>query len=227
MKIDGGPPIVVLTGRRDDAWLTAWSRTEGAVPRRSTPSQAEPNCPRVAPDPVSVAIGPAPDPLPAVPLTGSEHLPHIWLAKRPYFSCTWWFATSLECLDTPCLVIFTARQAGLRSHRPCSARDRTRSLGCRCAHSPAIDQSAEASSRNDLCLPILVLGGIAAAFGLGSVAIAQVTGPKRFDRAKLEAYECGIEPSDQPANAPHAVNDKRFPVKYYLTAICSSSSTSK
>ena len=56
----------------------------------------------------------------------------------------------------------------------------------------------------NLYLPILVLGGIAAAFALGSVALAQITGPSRFNRAKLEAYECGIEPSDQPANAPHA-----------------------
>lgn len=26
------PPIVVLTGRRDDAWLARWSRAEAAVP---------------------------------------------------------------------------------------------------------------------------------------------------------------------------------------------------
>jgi len=71
----------------------------------------------------------------------------------------------------------------------------------------------------NLYLPILVLGGIAAAFALGSVAIAQITGPSRFNRAKLEAYECGIEPSDQPANAPHAGSGQRFPVKYYLTAM--------
>ena len=71
----------------------------------------------------------------------------------------------------------------------------------------------------NLYLPILVLGGIAAAFALGSVALAQITGPTRFNRAKLEAYECGIEPSDQPANAPHAGSGQRFPVKYYLTAM--------
>ena len=53
----------------------------------------------------------------------------------------------------------------------------------------------------------------------GSVAIAQITGPSRFNRSKLEAYECGIEPSDQPANAPHAGSGQRFPVKYYLTAM--------
>ena len=71
----------------------------------------------------------------------------------------------------------------------------------------------------NLYLPILVLGGIAAAFALGSVALGQITGPKRFNCAKLEAYECGIEPSDQPANAPHAGSGQRFPVKYYLTAM--------
>ncbi len=53
----------------------------------------------------------------------------------------------------------------------------------------------------------------------GSVALAQITGPSRYNRAKLEAYECGIEPSDQPANAPHAGSGQRFPVKYYLTAM--------
>ena len=71
----------------------------------------------------------------------------------------------------------------------------------------------------NLYLPILVLGGIAAAFALGSVALGQLTGPSRFNRAKLEAYECGIEPSDKPANAPHAGSGQRFPVKYYLTAM--------
>jgi len=36
-EIDDGPPIVVLTGRRDDAWLAAWSRAEGAVPHPIDP----------------------------------------------------------------------------------------------------------------------------------------------------------------------------------------------
>jgi DNA-binding response OmpR family regulator len=31
-EIDDCPPIVVLTGRRDDAWLAKWSRAEAAVP---------------------------------------------------------------------------------------------------------------------------------------------------------------------------------------------------
>ncbi|MGH8870039.1 MAG: hypothetical protein ACRDYU_18880 [Actinomycetes bacterium] len=31
------PPVLVLTGRRDDAWLAAWSRAEGAVPHPLDP----------------------------------------------------------------------------------------------------------------------------------------------------------------------------------------------
>jgi CheY-like chemotaxis protein len=30
-EIEQGPPIVVLTGRRDDAWLANWSRAEASV----------------------------------------------------------------------------------------------------------------------------------------------------------------------------------------------------
>ena len=62
--------------------------------------------------------------------------------------------------------------------------------------------------------PILVLGAIALAFALGSVVISSVIGPRRRNRAKLEAYECGIEPLP-----PTAGLVQRFPVKYYLTAM--------
>ena len=65
----------------------------------------------------------------------------------------------------------------------------------------------------NLYLPILVLGGIAALFAVGSVGIALVIGPRRYNRAKLEAYECGIEPAQQP------MGSARFPVKFYLTAM--------
>lgn len=61
--------------------------------------------------------------------------------------------------------------------------------------------------------PILVLGAIAAAFAIFSVVMATLVGPKRYNRAKLEAYECGIEPTPQPEGGG------RFPVKYYLTAM--------
>ena len=71
----------------------------------------------------------------------------------------------------------------------------------------------------NLYTPILVLGGIAAAFAVFSVIVSTIAGPTRYNRAKLEAYECGIEPSDQAANAPNAGSGQRFPVKYYLTAM--------
>ncbi|MFC5799418.1 NADH-quinone oxidoreductase subunit A [Streptomyces formicae] len=61
--------------------------------------------------------------------------------------------------------------------------------------------------------PILVLGALAAAFAIFSVVMATLIGPKRYNRAKLEAYECGIEPTPQPAGGG------RFPIKYYLTAM--------
>ena len=64
-----------------------------------------------------------------------------------------------------------------------------------------------------LYTPILVLGAIATLFAVGSVGIALVIGPRRYNRAKLEAYECGIEPvSAEPVG-------QRFPIKYYLTAM--------
>jgi NADH-quinone oxidoreductase subunit A len=62
-------------------------------------------------------------------------------------------------------------------------------------------------------VPIVGLFAIAAAFALFSVAIAPLVGPRRFNKAKLEAYECGIEPTPQP------VGGGRFPVKFYLTAM--------
>jgi NADH-quinone oxidoreductase subunit A len=61
--------------------------------------------------------------------------------------------------------------------------------------------------------PIFVLGGLAAGFAIFSVFMASIVGPKRYNRAKLEAYECGIEPTPQPAGGG------RFPIKYYLTAM--------
>lgn len=67
-------------------------------------------------------------------------------------------------------------------------------------------------------IPILVLGVIAAAFAVGSVGIAVLIGPRRYNRAKLEAYECGIEPL-LPAEDAKLATGQRFPIKYYLTAM--------
>ena len=64
-----------------------------------------------------------------------------------------------------------------------------------------------------LYVPIIVLAALGAVFAAFSVAMGALAGPKRWNRAKLSAYECGIEPTPQP------VGGGRFPVKYYLTAM--------
>ena len=62
-------------------------------------------------------------------------------------------------------------------------------------------------------MPILLLFGLATAFATFSVVIAPFIGPHRYNKAKLDAYECGIEPTPQP------ITGGRFPVKFYLTAM--------
>jgi NADH-quinone oxidoreductase subunit A len=63
-------------------------------------------------------------------------------------------------------------------------------------------------------LPLVLMFALAAAFALFSVTIAPLIGPRRYNRAKLDAYECGIEPSPQPL-----AGRGRMPVAYYLTAM--------
>ena len=65
----------------------------------------------------------------------------------------------------------------------------------------------------ELYTPVLALGLLAAGFAVFSVIMSAVVGPKRYNRAKLDSYECGIEPTPQP------VGGGRFPVKYYITAM--------
>jgi NADH-quinone oxidoreductase subunit A len=62
-------------------------------------------------------------------------------------------------------------------------------------------------------VPLLYLLVVAGGFAISSVAMSALIGPKRYNRAKLDAYECGIEPTAQ------AMGGGRFPVKYYLTAM--------
>ncbi len=59
-------------------------------------------------------------------------------------------------------------------------------------------------------LALIILGG---GFAVFSVIMSALVGPKRYNRAKLDSYECGIEPTPQP------VGGGRFPVKYYITAM--------
>jgi NADH-quinone oxidoreductase subunit A len=73
--------------------------------------------------------------------------------------------------------------------------------------------ASEASTSLAPYVPIVALFVLAAGFAVFSVAAAPLIGPRRFNRAKSDAYECGIEPTPQP------VGGGRFPVKFYLTAM--------
>src|ERR1700742_269596 len=65
----------------------------------------------------------------------------------------------------------------------------------------------------ELYTPVLALLILAGGFAVFSVIMSMATGPKRYNRAKLDSYECGIEPTPQP------VGGGRFPVRYYITAM--------
>jgi len=62
-------------------------------------------------------------------------------------------------------------------------------------------------------VPVLILAAFGAGFALLSVGTSLVVGPKRYNRAKMEAYECGIQPT------PRAEGGGRVPIKYFLTAM--------
>jgi NADH-quinone oxidoreductase subunit A len=64
-----------------------------------------------------------------------------------------------------------------------------------------------------LYVPIIFLGLLAAVFVGGTLVTSALVGSKRYNRAKLDSYECGIEPTPQP------IGGGRFPVKYYITAM--------
>ena len=62
-------------------------------------------------------------------------------------------------------------------------------------------------------IPVVVLAVLAFGFALFSVVMGTIAGPKRWNKAKLESYECGIEPTPLP------LGGGKIPVKYYLTAM--------
>ena len=62
-------------------------------------------------------------------------------------------------------------------------------------------------------LGIVILLIIATGFVVVTVVTSLLVGPSRYNRAKYDSYECGIEPTPQP------VGGGRVPVKYYITAM--------
>jgi NADH-quinone oxidoreductase subunit A len=63
-------------------------------------------------------------------------------------------------------------------------------------------------------VPLVLMFVLAGAFALGGATASPYIGPRRYNKAKLDAYECGIEPSPQPV-----VGGGRMPVAYYMTAM--------
>lgn len=62
-------------------------------------------------------------------------------------------------------------------------------------------------------IPILGIMVLATGFLAVSMLLSAYVGPKRYNRAKHDAFECGIQPTPTPAGGG------RFPVKYYITAM--------
>ena len=62
-------------------------------------------------------------------------------------------------------------------------------------------------------IPILGVLFFSAALLAVMVVASLVIGPRRYNKVKYSAYECGIDSTPQPAGGG------RFPVKYYVTAM--------
>ena len=62
-------------------------------------------------------------------------------------------------------------------------------------------------------LPLIFMLALGMAFAAFSVTASALAGPSRYNRAKLEAYECGIEPS------PQASGGGKVPIRFYLIAM--------
>lgn len=62
-------------------------------------------------------------------------------------------------------------------------------------------------------IPILVIGALGVGFALFSLGASALAGPKRYNRAKYDSYECGIQPTPLPDGGG------RVSIKYFITAM--------
>ncbi len=62
-------------------------------------------------------------------------------------------------------------------------------------------------------IPILGIMVLASGFLAIAILLSSFLGPRRYNRAKYESYECGIDPT------PVSEGGGRFPVKYYIIAM--------
>src|SRR5439155_3661067 len=116
-----------------------------------------------------------------------------------------------------CEPLIDRNRVGRVAPGPTRTADNQRTTGNRTRHQSKTDQQRPQIKRTRTehgrmslspYVPIVGLFALAAAFAVFSVGIAPLVGPRRYNRAKLDAYECGIEPTPQP------VGGGRFPVKF-------------
>jgi NADH-quinone oxidoreductase subunit A len=62
-------------------------------------------------------------------------------------------------------------------------------------------------------VPIIVMMVVAGLLAIGGVAASRILGPHRYNAAKLDRYESGLQPT------PGAAEGGRMPIKYYLVAM--------
>ncbi len=62
-------------------------------------------------------------------------------------------------------------------------------------------------------VPLVIMLGIGMGFAALSIIATSLIGPARYNRAKLESYECGIDPT------PPAGGGGKVPIKFFLIAM--------
>ncbi len=62
-------------------------------------------------------------------------------------------------------------------------------------------------------IPIIVMVALAAIFVVVMIFVSTKVGPSRFNLTKYDSFECGVQPTPQPAGGA------RFSVKYYIIAM--------
>ena len=60
-------------------------------------------------------------------------------------------------------------------------------------------------------VPILIFMFVAVGFAIFTLVLASLISPKRYNKVKLEPYECGIEPETDARD--------RYSIRYYLVAM--------
>ncbi len=63
----------------------------------------------------------------------------------------------------------------------------------------------------DAYVPILLFTLVAISFAIGMTMVSRLVHPTKYNKAKFEPYECGIEPATDARD--------RYSVRYYLVAM--------